>query len=274
MTEPLTEAFVRSWSRSLDLTKYPGVAGLTRDDIYDHGQWMAPGGLLLAGLLAESLDLQPGQRVLDVGCGRGQSSVFLAERYGVEVVSVDLWIGAAERQQRAEAAGVQELITPLQGDIARGLPVDGGSLDAIFSLQAFHTFGTNPATVKYLRRLLKPGGRLAIAQGCFRDEPAELPPLFQATDGWHVEYEKYHSPQWWRDHLEVHGGFVAGTAKEVPEGDMLWEDDLLYRADQANWSPEFFERSGWLIRHIHHGRTSSPTLTHCLVTAQDPGDSK
>jgi hypothetical protein len=69
MTEPLTEAFVRSWSRSLDLTNYPNMSALTSDDIYDRGQWMAPGGLVLADMVAEALDLQPGQRVPDAVVG-------------------------------------------------------------------------------------------------------------------------------------------------------------------------------------------------------------
>lgn len=270
MAEPLTEAYVRSRSRHLDLTGHRRVGGLTRDAIYDHGQWMAPGGLLLADLLADTLQLQPGQRVLDAGCGRGQSSVLLAERYGVEVISVDLWIGSADRQRRAAASGVDRMITPLQGNIARGLPIQSGTLDAIFSLQAFHTFGTTPATVTYLSRLLKPGGRLAIAQGCFRDEPVDLPPLFQATDGWHVEYDKYHSAPWWRDHLERNGNFHVTTAEELAIGDILWEDDLLYKGERAKWSPEFLEHSAWLIHQILSDRTSPPTLTHCLVVAQRP----
>ncbi len=60
------------------------------------------------------------------------------------------------------------------------------------------------------------------------------------------------------------------TAQELPDGDVMWEDDLLYTGDRAEWSPEFLERSGWLIRQILSGRTSPPTLTHCLVVARRP----
>lgn len=137
-TSTLTEALVRASCQNLDLTRHPSVAGLSRDTLYDHGRWMAPGGLLLANVLAQELPLKAGDRVLDLGCGRGQSSIFLASRFGAQVVSLDLWIDAAERRRRADSAGVADQITHLQGDIARGVPIEPGSLDAIVSLQAFH----------------------------------------------------------------------------------------------------------------------------------------
>jgi SAM-dependent methyltransferase len=231
---------------------------------------MAPGGLLLAELLADALQLQPGDRLLDLGCGRGQSTVYFATRCGVDVISLDLWIPASERLEVATVAGVADRVIALQGDIGRGIPVDAGSLDAIVCLQAFHCFGTARWLMRYLTSLLKPGGRLAIAQGCFRQEVEVLPPLFRATDGWNVEYAKYHSAGWWQRHFEANGPLTVRVATEIPDGDILWEDDVLYRGDCAGWSPQFLEHSGWLIRQIIHGRTAEPSLTHCLVMGEKP----
>jgi hypothetical protein len=56
-------------------------------------------------------------------------------------------------------------------------------------------------------------------------------------------------------------------AQEVPDGDIFWEDDVIYRGDRAQWSHAFLTRSAWLIRHIAHGQKNAPTLTHCLVSA-------
>lgn len=61
--------------RRLKPGRYPILRHMTRDEIYDGGNWMAPGGLLLASMIAERLSFRPGERVLDLGCGRGQSSV-------------------------------------------------------------------------------------------------------------------------------------------------------------------------------------------------------
>ena len=84
---------------------------------------MAPGGLLLAQMLAAELSLEVGANVLDLGCGRGQSSVYLATRYQAQVTSLDLWIGAEERNLRALEAGVGPQVMALQGDVRRGLPI-------------------------------------------------------------------------------------------------------------------------------------------------------
>lgn len=230
--------------------------------------WMAPGGYILAQLMAEQLALKCGQRILDLGCGQGQSSIFLAARYGIQVVSVDLWISADERNERAREAGVDSRIVALQGGIGRGLPPELGTFDAIFCLQAFHCFGAKRGTLRYLASLLKPGEMLCFAQGCFRHEPEALPPLFHDTGGWKADYENYHSAGWWHDHVAASGLFEVMTAEEVEGGQVLWEDDVLRRGDRAGWSDAFLSSSQWLIRQIAHGQTSSPTLTHCIVSAK------
>lgn len=240
---------------------------LSRDAIYDGGAVMAPGGLILAQMLADELSLPVGANILDLGCGRGQSSIYLATRYQAQVTSLDLWISAEERKLRAIEAGVAAQMTTLQGDVRRGLPIATGSLDAIFCMQAFHCFGTQSWLVNYLASLLKPGGKLGIAQGCFRQEPDHLPNLFADTGGWNAEYRNYHSVDWWRRHLSSSDQLDAVTAREVPDGDILWEDDILYRCRRAEWRPDYLAQCAWLVRHVLHGQLSAPSLTHCIVTA-------
>lgn len=264
---PLTKEQIQVGYRRLNAERHPLLRQLSRDDIYDDGNGMAPGGLILAEMLADELSINPGDKVLDLGCGRGQSSVFLASRYQVEVTSVDLWVGAEERKRRAADAGVDAAITALQGDVRRGLPIERGTLDAIFCMQAFHCFGTQSWVLRYLTTLLKPGGRIGIAQGCFRHEVDVLPPLFAETAGWNAEYDKYHSPSWWRHHFASCEDLEVVRAEEVIDGDVMWEDDVLYRGELADWSESYFANSSWLMRHILHGRAAAPSLTHCMVVA-------
>lgn len=54
--------------------------------------WMGPHVLWLAEYLVEALPLRPGMRVLDLGCGRAVSSIFLAKEFGARVTAADLWI--------------------------------------------------------------------------------------------------------------------------------------------------------------------------------------
>jgi predicted RNA methylase len=71
--------------RSPDLATYPELAGYTREQIYDGT--IGGGALYLAAAMARTMDLCAGQRVLDLGCGRGATSMFLAERYGARGIA-------------------------------------------------------------------------------------------------------------------------------------------------------------------------------------------
>ncbi len=257
------------WStfRRLTPERHPILAQCTRDDVYDEGRCMAPGGLVLADAVGRHLNLHPGQSVLDLGCGRGQSSAFLAARYDVSVTSVDLWITADERRRAATAAGLAHRITPWQGDIRRGLPPETPRFDAIVCVQAFHMFGTSAALVRYLATLLKPGGALCFAQGCFSDECEAIPEPYCDSNGWQADYARYHSAPWWRTHLEASGVFNVEACAEFEDGDVIWEDDVLYRGDRAGWSADYLSRAGWLMQHIRYGQTHRPRLTHLLLKA-------
>ncbi len=54
--------------------------------------------------LAGAMDLRPGMRILDLGCGRALSSVFLRREFGVEVWAADLWFSPSENLQRVRDA--------------------------------------------------------------------------------------------------------------------------------------------------------------------------
>ncbi len=57
---------------------------------------MGPNSMKISSELAESLKLEKGMRVLDLGCGRGLTSIFLATEYDVAVFATDLWINATD----------------------------------------------------------------------------------------------------------------------------------------------------------------------------------
>src|SRR6186997_2708771 len=106
-----------------------------------HPEWVmasVSGGansLWLAEWLTEVLDLRPGMRVLDLGCGRGASSIFLRREFGVQVWATDLWFGASERYQRIRDAGVEDGVFPIHAH-ARSLPFAPEFFDAIVSIDS------------------------------------------------------------------------------------------------------------------------------------------
>src|SRR5690349_1575040 len=90
--------------------------------------------------LTEALDLRPGMRVLDLGAGRGASSVFLHREHGVEVWSVDLWFDVDERSRRFQDAGVGDGVFAIHSD-ARALPFARDFFDAIVGVDSYVYYG-------------------------------------------------------------------------------------------------------------------------------------
>src|SRR5579862_585490 len=82
-------------------------------------EWLlasASGGanvLWLAEWLASALHLEPGMRILDLGCGRAVSSIFLHREFGAQVWAADLWFSASENAERIHDAGVDHGVFPI-----------------------------------------------------------------------------------------------------------------------------------------------------------------
>jgi cyclopropane fatty-acyl-phospholipid synthase-like methyltransferase len=134
-----------------------------------HPEWImasVSGGansLWLAEWLTEALVLRPGMRVLDLGCGRGASSIFLRREFDVQVWAADLWNSVSERFQRVRDAGVEDGVFPIHAD-ARSLPFAAEFFDAIICIDAFpYCGGTDDLYLAYLARFVKPGGLVGIA---------------------------------------------------------------------------------------------------------------
>jgi len=88
-------------------------------DMGPHPLWQ------LEDLLA-TIDLAPGMRILDLGSGRGATSVFLAREFSVDVVACDLWVPAEEAAAVFDAAGVADRVAAVNADV-RKLPFADGS---------------------------------------------------------------------------------------------------------------------------------------------------
>src|SRR5437016_13725291 len=120
-----------------------------------HPEWVianASGGanwLWLTEWLTTAMDLQPGMRVLDLGCGLASSSIFLHREFGVQVWATDLWFSAGENFQRIRDAGVEDGVFPLHAD-ARSLPFASELFDAIVSVDSFYYYGTDDLYLSYI----------------------------------------------------------------------------------------------------------------------------
>ena len=107
------------------------------------------------------LELRPGLRLLDVGCGSGGPALHLARLSGCDVVGVDLYEEAVEAGNRAALeADLDKHATFVQADGARSLPFNSGSFDAVLCIDAINHLPDRPRVLGDWARLLKPAGRL------------------------------------------------------------------------------------------------------------------
>jgi SAM-dependent methyltransferase len=114
--------------------------------------------------LAELLGLTGAERVLDVGSGLGGPSRFLAWRYGVRVSGIDLtaeFVRVADMLTRR--TGLVGKVDYRQGD-ALDLPFAEASFDAVWSQNAAMNIADRDRLYGEMRRVLKPGGRLALQE--------------------------------------------------------------------------------------------------------------
>ncbi|MCB1155260.1 methyltransferase domain-containing protein, partial [bacterium] len=143
----------------LDKPEFPRGASYDADFMLD-GQ-MGPNAVWLTEWLCRELPLEPGARVLDLGCGRALSSVFLAREFGTQVVAADLWIEPEGNWNRVRAAGCAGQVIPMALE-AHHLPFAPGYFDAVVSVDAYHYFGTDDLYLSYLAGFVREGGRIAI----------------------------------------------------------------------------------------------------------------
>ena len=191
-----------------------------------HPDWIAEtvgGGansLWLTEWLTGAMKLEPGMRVLDLGCGRGASSIFVHREFGVHVWATDLWISASDRLQRIDDAGILDGIVSIHAD-ARSLPFDQQFFDAIVSIDSFPYYGTDSFYLSYLARFLKPGGVLGIAgAGLLQEIEGDVPEHLRTW--WTPDLWSLHSPGWWRRHWERSGLVDVEVADTMPDGWQRW----------------------------------------------------
>ena len=107
---------------------------------------------------------QPGERVIDIGCGSGTTVLALAERVGPGggVLGADISKQSVQRaNERIAAAGLTQAKVILAD--ASTHQFEPSSFDLLFSRFGVMFFSDPAATFTSLRKALKPGGRLAVA---------------------------------------------------------------------------------------------------------------
>ncbi len=114
----------------------------------------------------QTLNVQSGENVLEIGFGTGNTLLHLAEAVGESgrVSGIDVSTGMLEvATRKVESKGLADRVDLSVGD-ARQLPYKDDSFDAVFASFTLELFSLNdiPAVLAEVARVLKPGGRLGV----------------------------------------------------------------------------------------------------------------
>ena len=145
------------------------------------GDSFHPGGMRLTERLGDQLGLGAGTKVLDVASGKGETAMFLAQRFGCEVVGVDFGPeNVRQAHARAQAAGLGHRVRFQPGD-AELLDFPDASFDAVLCECAFCTFPDKRQAAVEFSRVLRPAGKVGLSD---LTRLAELPEELRGLLAW------------------------------------------------------------------------------------------
>lgn len=182
-----------------------------------------------AEALADAIPLAPGMRLLDLGCGRAVSSIWLARERGVSVWAVDRDVSPSDNLETIRGAGAEDLVFPLRAD-AHDLPFAENYFDAAVAIDSYLYFGTDDRFLPYLARFVRAGGHIGIADIGFTreiDSAEEAPGFLRATFGEHWSF--VHSIDWWKNEWERTGLVEVVAADPLPGSRRLLHDYVIDR---------------------------------------------
>ncbi|WP_187263162.1 SAM-dependent methyltransferase [Pontibacter beigongshangensis] len=187
--------------------------------------------------LTKSLHLKPGMRVLDLGCGKAISSIFLAKEFGVTVWAVDEAISASANYERILQEGCEDKVIPIEAD-ARSLPFADEYFDAIIVVDSYTYFGTDEKYLPYIARFLKPDGHIALVDVCFTKE---IETLEQVPEFLKEDYQNYwyfiHAIDWWRKLWEKTGLVQIQEACQLAEAALVRNEYIRDYAEEKKPDP-------------------------------------
>jgi SAM-dependent methyltransferase len=171
--------------------------------------------LWLQEALIQAMSIKPEMRILDMGCGKAISSIFLAKEFEAQVWATDLWINASDNYQRICEMGVEDKVFPIHAD-AHDLPFADRYFDAMVSINSLFFFATDENFLKsHLFRHIKPGGEIGIiVPGFYKEYKDGIPENLKPY--WIDDLNNWHTLDWWINHLNNSGLVDIVLADTLP----------------------------------------------------------
>jgi SAM-dependent methyltransferase len=272
---------LRPTLRTVDRSKYPELSAYSREDIWRD---IGPGGLYLVSRLAKALGLQPGASgdssdawVLDLGCGKAESSLYLADHYQARVVAADLWTDPADNARKIASRGQRGNVIPMRLDASQPLPFAEEYFDAILCINNLNFYGTDLAVVDRIASHLKVGGVFCSGGECLNQEftPEQIahPPEVYgfAEEVWRADFLTSHSPRWWAAHIARSSVLELVSCEQVDDGRVYYEEQALVSEPQGYFGVSPREARALEVRQIEYGRVYRPYMTVYQLVARRKG---
>lgn len=166
--------------------------------------------------------VQQAQNIVDVGCGIGGSSLYLAQKFNAKATGVTLSpVQAARATERANAAGLSAR-TQFQVADAQAMPFADASFDLVWALESGEHM---PDKLKFMQecyRVLQPGGTLIMVTWCHR-------PCDEASGGPLTADEQKHLE-------EIYRVYCLPYVISLPEYEAIARNLSLQNIRTADWS--------------------------------------
>lgn len=137
---------------------------------------MGPDCTLIIDELLKGYENENCIKILDLGCGKGLTSIYMAEKYkNAYIFAVDLWVEAKDNYIFFKENNIDDRIIPLNCD-AEKLPFADNYFDIVVSVDSYHYFGLEKDFFKYnIKPLLKENGEIYIAVPGFKNDYEKVP---------------------------------------------------------------------------------------------------
>lgn len=256
--------------RRINRDEYPELQEYSDEDVWRD---LGPGGLYLVVKMSRQMNLKNNSIVLDLGCGKGESSIFLAKQFGAQVIAVDLWAKSDFLHQKFQQRGFSTKILPLNLDARQPLPFAEEYFDAIFCMNALSFFGGEKETLNRLSSHLKTDGVFCVGGECLsteftRNQLANPPNVYNFVDGiWEEDFLKLHSPLWWKQLFQQTQKLMVTQCHELDDGRIMYEDAILNRTPEGYLGLSPQQTKDIELRQIAFGRNHKPYMTIYVLTA-------
>ncbi|KAF5730309.1 phosphoethanolamine N-methyltransferase 1 isoform X1 [Tripterygium wilfordii] len=153
----------KGFQRFLDNVQYKNNGILRYERVFGQG-FVSTGGIETTKEFVAKLDLKPGQKVLDVGCGIGGGDFYMAGNFDVHVVGIDLSVNMISFALE-HAIGLKCSVEFEVADCTK-IAYPDNTFDVIYSRDTILHIQDKPALFKSFYKWLKPGGKVLITDYC------------------------------------------------------------------------------------------------------------